>query len=505
MQYTEEHYAQMYNNLPEGLKDLVLSGRLAIMVSAIGARHALTAEQTSNLEPAVEDVCLGLITKEELADNIKSSINVENRVAMRIAADAETDILKDYIEELKNARLFKMELDHQIQKDNGGMPQTTSKNFASVTPNITSSNTPEDMSPHLIVKDTEVKDWYKKADSQFDWEKNLTKPKIHTPLPAEFKEEVKPVEVPKHTIANVEGQLATLTETINKLVQSRFGNGEGDNSTPSQTLQDLLKRLEKAEKENEENRMTIRELQGIKPVDNIFGEQIADISPKRFEGETKNGIKIPIDKERKVSIVKTGDEARKNIFQDDEAAVTGNIKITSVSKSIPINTPTQNTSFSSSVSKNALETMVEMKQKKNITPIDANPTKQVLNINELIGGDDKIKGAVSGGVIPNVEENKNETKIEVQSDAKSILLSDLEYLKSLDKKQTPLESLTSDISQIAEKAPKVAEFKSEILPATKEERMKQLQDKIKSLNKNISSGGSTNIMNSLASVDPYKL
>ncbi len=33
MQYTEKDYAQMYNNLPEGLKDLVLSGRLVILVN----------------------------------------------------------------------------------------------------------------------------------------------------------------------------------------------------------------------------------------------------------------------------------------------------------------------------------------------------------------------------------------------------------------------------------------------------------------------------------------
>lgn len=47
-QYTEEHYAQLYNDLPEGLKDLVLSGRLAILVSAIGSRHGLNADQVAH-------------------------------------------------------------------------------------------------------------------------------------------------------------------------------------------------------------------------------------------------------------------------------------------------------------------------------------------------------------------------------------------------------------------------------------------------------------------------
>ncbi len=518
MQYTEEHYAQMYNNLPEGLKDLVLSGRLAIMVSAIGARHALTADQIADLEPAIEDVCLGLITKEELTENIKSSINVENRVAMRISADTENDILKDYIEELKAARLFKIQLDEQIRKDNGGMPQVSGKSYTSNVPKVNtqnSDNSPRDVSEKLNSKDDDIKNFYKNTGEeksllsdgttnsqtgnvQFDWESTLSKPKIHTPIAGEFKEEVKPVEAPKHTIANVEGQLATLTESINKLVNSRFGAVDSEGTAPSATLQDLIKRLEKAEKENDENRKTIKELQGIKPVQSIFGEQV------------KEEIKIPIDKERKVSIIKTGEELKKSIFDFSENAgdVSGNVKISSVSMAIPINTPIQNNSFSSSVSKNALDTILEMRRSTPQTNSKTeSPTKQVLSMSELTGGDEKIKNAGTS-----ISKNSTpETKIEVKSGAKSILLADIEYLYNLDQKtdishpNIKKEIVDEALQQTANEATKETNFKSEILPATKEERMRQLQDKIKSLNKNVSSGGSTNIMNTLAGADPYRL
>jgi hypothetical protein len=46
-------------------------------------------------------------------------------------------------------------------------------------------------------------------------------------------------------------------------------------------------------------------------------------------------------------------------------------------------------------------------------------------------------------------------------------------------------------------------FKEELLPKTKEERMKALQDKIKALNKGVTVGGNTNISSS--GLDPYRL
>ncbi len=46
-------------------------------------------------------------------------------------------------------------------------------------------------------------------------------------------------------------------------------------------------------------------------------------------------------------------------------------------------------------------------------------------------------------------------------------------------------------------------FKEELLPKTKEDRMKALQDKIKALNKGVSVGGSTNISGN--NLDPYRI
>jgi hypothetical protein len=49
----------------------------------------------------------------------------------------------------------------------------------------------------------------------------------------------------------------------------------------------------------------------------------------------------------------------------------------------------------------------------------------------------------------------------------------------------------------------VEPFKDELIPKTKEERMKALQDKIKALNKGVSVGGKTNI--AASGLDPYKI
>jgi hypothetical protein len=161
MQYTEEDYAQMYNDLPEGLKELVLSGRLAILVSAIGSRHGLNADQVADLEPSIEDVCLGLITKDELVDNILKNVNVDQRVANRIAAEAELEILRPFESELVIARKQKEDLDQKISKTNTIKPVATS-----TTPNTVysspKSNEPKDVSGHGQEK--KVADWYQKGE-----------------------------------------------------------------------------------------------------------------------------------------------------------------------------------------------------------------------------------------------------------------------------------------------------------------------------------------------------
>lgn len=537
MQYTEEDYAQMYSELPEGLKELVLSGRLAILVSAIGSRHGLNADQVADLEPAIEDVCLGIITKDELVDNIVKNVNVDQRVANRIAAEAELEILRPFEAELIISRKQKEDLDAKISKTSGVKSQApimpTSKQAEPV------ANGPKDVSDHAPAK--KVSDWYskdEKAESNrkdgkvdapkvmnFDWDKDFGKNSKAAP-----KEEPKvdaAETLATETVApNIESKLDVLTESINKLINSRFGAGETkkDDGISSQ-MQELLKRLEKAEKENEENKKLIRSLQNTnkdaKPVEQIFGNMGTDSQKK-----------IQIDKERKVEI------AKPEKAQTTPQANTGNIQIGAVSKQIPIEKKEEKKEqeiVSSSVSKDTLDSIVETRNKTTPTISNNNDlanvsNKKSLTLDELIKGDSKIKESLKTPVDKSVgslvfpgtnEEKKVDIKNMSQKDnLRQTLLDDLEFLKT---STTSTESKKEDVkpeepsdttpTNTPDQTPTQTStqtdtstsnpFKDELMPKTKEERMKALQDKIKSLNKSVSVGGKTNI--AASGLDPYRL
>jgi hypothetical protein len=504
MQYTEEHYAQMYNGLPEGLKDLVLSGRLAILVSGIGSRHGLTADQIADLEPAIEDVCLGLITKKELVENIRKSTDVDQRVANRIAAEADLEILRPFDAELAIARKQKEDLDQSIGKVEAQRAEEQIHPAGKKVPE------PQNVSGHATAK--KVSDWYNKESdapvksvpstpSNFDWEKDFGK----------SKEEVAKAEtVPD---ANIETKLEKLTESINMLVSNRFGAGDKDNPISTQ-MQELFKRLEKAEKENEENKKLIKNLSGIKPVDNIFGTT-PEADP--------NSTKIQIDKQRKVEIARSEPKEKKEVSN-------GNIQITSVSKSVPIEHKGADLSelISSTVSKDTLDSIVETRNKPETIASTQSEGKKGLSLEELIsGGDKKIKEAAPQKtatlVFPGRDEEK---KIDIKNlsqkeSLKQTLLEDLDFLKSAPVETKPTApdpklaisdalnnqtqaSATPDVPKAQGQSTYPSNpFKDELMPTTKEDRMRALQAKIKSLNTGASVGGKSNI--GASTLDPYRL
>lgn len=524
MQYTEEHYAKLYNELPEGLKDLVLSGRLAILVSAIGSRHGLSADQIADLEPAIEDVCLGLITQEELVDNILKNVHIDQRVANRIAAEAELEILKPFTAELIIARKQKEDLDRDIMKTASPKKASGGQGGNGKTGGIYE---PKDLSEHPNTPSTASKisepaqkatDYFTQNGKggtqdikEFDWEKDFVKKK-EEPAAAPQTSNAIP--------ASIENKLNQLTETINKLVDAKFGTNDKKDSGVSEQMQELLKRLEKAEKENEENKKLIKSLQtegnAGKPLQNIFG------TPEVKKDETK----IQIDKQRKVDIDHT--EPKK------AEPASGNIQIQAVSKPIPI--------VSSSVSKDTLDSIVELRnrEEKGTNPVNQASSKKTLSLDELIKGDDKIKTGLdatapkSSLTFPGLNEEK---KIEIKDatqkgNLRQILLDDIEFLKNLKpdaKKEegkdggsgettpdspitkeepikpeeiTPRVNATQDVGHTTPTYDNNP-FKEELIPKTKEERMKALQDKIKALNKGVSVGGKTNI--SASGLDPYKI
>lgn len=571
--YTEEHYAEMYNNLPEGLKDLVLSGRLALQVSAIGTRHGLNADQVADLEPAVEDVCLGLILKTQLADNIKTQVGTDDRVANRIAAEVEIEILRPFEPELIIARQQKEDLDKKIASPKQAAP-IAQKQTATHTPakavkeefepkdvseksNITAIknfyNSSSNSGDSTVGNDaTQVQDTNKKETSvNFDWD-NFGK----KPAPAPEPESPKPITNNQTSPSmSVDEKIDKLTDTINKLVVDRFG-GEKKEAGMSEEMKKIMERLEIAEKENLENKKLIQKLQS--------GSQLTNLQNNIFD-LPKDGNKINVDKPRSVEIDKTKTPITTN------SDISGNVKVQATTQNpIPINNDFGLSSrksldllsdsdknlpsspkpeevkkevnmFSSVVSQNTADTIVETRNKENqATPITSS-AKKVLSLDELLQKNDgKVNAAkptTAQIVFPTIgTEKKIDIKNIAQTEGlKQTLLEDIDFLK----KKFPPEAMTSiqnnmaamqtntdtsstastdtqtdtnenadqpnDLANLTSSQSSVTlgQFKDELVPKTKEDRMRALQDKIKAMNKGVSSGGTNSI--AASALDPYKL
>jgi hypothetical protein len=390
---------------------------------------------------------------------------------------------------------------------------------------------PKDVSDHAQEK--KVSDWYNKGEDskekvaanngskvEFDWEKTLTKKSDDAKAVSDKPEAVAGTQA----TPNIENKLDQLTESINKLVNSRFGSDEKKDAGVSVEMQELLKRLEKAEKENEENKKLIRSLQQgssqASAAQSIFGESA-----------------IKIDKERKVDINHTTPKA-------DTQKPSGNVQVTSVSTAIPIQkeeTKTSTPVISSAVSKDTLDSIIEIRNSTNPNVYSNNignqtSNKKAFSLDELISKNDpKIKEASEKKpatptlVFPGVnDEKKVDIKnINQKETMRQALLDDLEFLKqkqdmsavqtkATEKTDTDnpqggtnsssasTDSNGSDVQNLSTTQQSTSNpFKDELLPKTKEERMRALQDKIKALNKGVSVGGSTNI--TASGLDPYRL
>lgn len=570
--YTEEHYAEMYNNLPEGLKDLVLSGRLAIQVSAIGSRHGLNADQVADLEPAVEDVCLGLILKTQLAENIKTQVGVDDRVSNRIAAEVEIEILRPFEPELIIARQQKEDLDKKISS--GGVKNVAPAVAPTPAPvqQVKKEFEPKDVSEKSNV--SAIKNFYNAGNAQvsepglmdskdlpdsnkpnasFSWDDLGKKTQVQTTQAQSKTPETSTTDhlPPTTGQMSVDEKIDKLTDTINLLVQNRFGEPKKDDGISDQ-MKELMKRLEIAEKENQENKKLIQKLQN--------GNQLNSLqnSTQNIFDLPKDANKINVDKPRSVSIDKS--KAPTTTIGD----VTGNVKVESTKQnSIPVQKTEPKPEqikpepkiYSSVVSQATADTIVETRNKENhnISVSAPSSAKKVLSLDELLTkNDQKIKEAkptTAQIVFPTIgTEKKIDIKNVAQTDGlRQTLLDDIAFLKKKISSTKPIEQMTkiqqniatspnanvtpvvnnsdasnsqqdtdaqnkdqdsqsqNDLQNLtsAQTSVTLGQFKDELIPKTKEDRMKALQDKIKAMNKGVSVGGANSI--AASALDPYKL
>ena len=99
--FTEEQIAQMYDNLPEDLKDAIFGLEMNEIVERIGRENQLNIEQIGDLANETGMVMLGVTHPNEFIGNLADRLEVDKEKARAIAQEINEQIFKKVRESLR--------------------------------------------------------------------------------------------------------------------------------------------------------------------------------------------------------------------------------------------------------------------------------------------------------------------------------------------------------------------------------------------------------------------
>ena len=105
--FTEEQIAQMYDNLPEDLKEAVFSVDMSEVVEKIGRENQLNIEQIGDLANETGMVMLGVTHPNEFIGNLADRLEVDKEKARAIAGEINEQVFKkvrDSLRKIHNMR-----------------------------------------------------------------------------------------------------------------------------------------------------------------------------------------------------------------------------------------------------------------------------------------------------------------------------------------------------------------------------------------------------------------
>ena len=105
--FTEEQIAQMYDNLPEDIKDAIFGLEMNEIVEKIGRENQLNIEQIGDLANETGMVMLGVTHPNEFIGNLADRLEVDKEKARVIAQEINEQIFKkvrDSIRKIHNMR-----------------------------------------------------------------------------------------------------------------------------------------------------------------------------------------------------------------------------------------------------------------------------------------------------------------------------------------------------------------------------------------------------------------
>jgi hypothetical protein len=457
----------------------------------VGVKNGLDADQVSELEPAIEDVCLGLVTQKDLPQNIASQVGIDIALARKIAGDTLTEILDPFMQDINFARQYKLEMDERISNEKSkqgldGLPDAGSLRAQILNENKAKIGSDEKMAAFFN----------KKPENTIENESEINTDEYYGE-PEDEEEEIK-------NDLGASNFIVKEKEDFEDLQNIKTGSSSG----PVTFSQIINKTIPTTTSSNDGNTAMVRFEQELAVLTQAINSLVKttptgkDFNLKSFEEISSQIGKI----QKEISDIKMNqEEINKKIKSLETHSLINSSAQNKIEPNI-LNIPkidlgvkSENTKpfiFNSAVTKQAAEAIAT-----------APSAKKVLSFEELTGaktdaqtttaGDNfsgNKKGADFFKSIANVEnmkeeENKKEEeefkadKEEKKKMLSSVLLKDLQNLKSVNT-NIPISGIQTDINVALENTSKSATtgLKDELLPQSREDRMKALQEKIRNLN-----------------------
>ena len=122
--FTEEQIAQMYDNLPEDLKDAIFGLEMNEIVEKIGRENQLNIEQIGDLANETGMVMLGVTHPNEFIGNLADRLEVDKEKARAIAGEINEQIFKKVRESLRKVHNIREGEEEENQGHQGNpLPQ----------------------------------------------------------------------------------------------------------------------------------------------------------------------------------------------------------------------------------------------------------------------------------------------------------------------------------------------------------------------------------------------
>ena len=116
--YTDQQISQMYDNLPEDLKDSIFSVDTTSVVNEIGRKYGLAIDKIGDLANETGMVMLGVTHPNEFIGNLADRLEVDKEKARAIAQEINEQIFKKVRESLRKIHNMREEAEEEPTKGN---------------------------------------------------------------------------------------------------------------------------------------------------------------------------------------------------------------------------------------------------------------------------------------------------------------------------------------------------------------------------------------------------